>query len=66
VQVSAVNMLNLALNRPEVAGGLAAKLQGQEQALLSALSGLLDHSLALLRAKAIVTIMLLCRCVIKA
>lgn len=64
VQVSAVNMLNLALNRPEMAGGLAAKLQGQEQALLNALSGLLDHSLALLRAKAIVTIMLLCRCVI--
>lgn len=61
VQVSAVNILNLALSQPDVAAGLAPLLQAQESTLLAALSGLLDHSLALLRAKGLVTIMLLCR-----
>lgn len=59
--MSAINMLNLGLSEPEVITGFAPQLQAQEQVLLAALSGLLDHSLALLRAKAIVTIMLLCR-----
>ncbi len=61
VQVSAVNILNLALSQPTAAAELTPFLQSEESTLLAALSGLLDHSLALLRAKALVTIMLLCR-----
>jgi hypothetical protein len=61
VQVSAVNILNLALSQPDAAAELAPCLQAEESTLLAALSGLLDHSLALLRAKALATIMLLCR-----
>jgi hypothetical protein len=61
VQVSAVNILNLALSEPECAAALAASLQAEQGTLLAALSGLLDHSLVLLRAKGLVTFMLLCR-----
>jgi hypothetical protein len=62
VQVSAVNMLNLALSQPESAAVLGPLLEAEQGTVLAALSGLLDHSLALLRAKALVTIMLLRRC----
>lgn len=61
VQVSAVNILNLSLSQPDAAAELASYLQAEESTLLAALSGMLDHSLALLRAKALATIMLLCR-----
>jgi hypothetical protein len=61
VQVSSVNILNLVLSEPEYAAALAPSLQTEQGALLTALSGLLDHSLVLLRAKGLVTFMLLCR-----
>jgi serine/threonine-protein kinase ULK4 len=60
VQVAAVNILNQALSQPEVAPQLAGLLS-QEQGLLPAAMGLLDHSLPLLRAKAVMSIVLLCR-----
>jgi serine/threonine-protein kinase ULK4 len=60
VQVAAVNMLNQALVQPEQVPGLTAQLSRQ-QGLLPAVMSLLDHSLPLIRAKAIVSIMLLCR-----
>lgn len=62
VQVSAVNMLNLALSQHESAAVLGPLLEAEQGTVLAALSGLLDHSLALLRAKALVSIMLLRRC----
>jgi serine/threonine-protein kinase ULK4 len=62
VQVAAVNILNQALSQPEVAPKLAGLLN-QEQGLLPAAMGLLDHSLPLLRAKAVISTVLLCRCV---
>lgn len=81
VQVSAVNMLNLALaqhqqqqqqqqdivnsshssNASSSLQQLDVQLRGQEQVLLAALPSLLDHALALIRAKGVVTVMLLCR-----
>jgi serine/threonine-protein kinase ULK4 len=61
VQVSAVNILNLVLSQPQSAAALGPLLQSEEGTVLAALSGLLDHSLSLLRAKALVTVMLLCR-----
>lgn len=61
VQVSSINILNLALSEPECAAALAPSLQTEQGALLTALSGLLDHSLVLLRAKGLVAFMLLCR-----
>lgn len=60
VQVAAVNILNQALSQPEAAPKLAGLLS-QEQGLLPAAMGLLDHSLPLLRAKAVISIVLLCR-----
>lgn len=60
VQISAVNMLNLALSLPDLEPQLAGLLC-QEQGLLPAVMALLDHSLPLLRAKAIISIVLLCR-----
>lgn len=62
VQVSAVNMLNLALSQHESAAVLGPLLEAEQGTVLAALSGLLDHSLALLRAKSLVSIMLLRRC----
>jgi serine/threonine-protein kinase ULK4 len=61
VQVAAVNILNQALSQPESAPWLAGLLS-HEQGLLPAAMGLLDHSLPLLRAKAVVSTVLLCRC----
>lgn len=60
MQVAAVNILNQALSQPEAAPKLAGLLS-QEQGLLPAAMGLLDHSLPLLRAKAVISIVLLCR-----
>jgi serine/threonine-protein kinase ULK4 len=59
--VSAVNILNLVLSQPRSAAAVGPLLQSEEGTVLSALTGLLDHSLSLLRAKALVTVMLLCR-----
>lgn len=70
MQVAGVNLLNLALcQQPgassgsnSTAAGLSSTLLSAHDAdLMAALSGLLDHSLPLLRAKALVTVMLLCR-----
>lgn len=61
MQVAAINLLNLALSQPDAQQGLGPCLAEMEADLLAALSGLLDHSLPLLRTKAIITVMLLCR-----
>jgi serine/threonine-protein kinase ULK4 len=61
VQVAAVNIFNQVLSHPETAPWLGALL-AQEQGLLPAAMGLLDHSLPLLRAKAVISTVLLCRC----
>lgn len=60
VQISAVNMLNQALSMPELHPRMVSILS-EEKGLLPAVMALLDHSLPLLRAKAIVCIVLLCR-----
>eukprot|EP00878_Enallax_costatus_P024327 GHUV01025960.1.p1 GENE.GHUV01025960.1~~GHUV01025960.1.p1 ORF type:complete len:809 (+),score=245.85 GHUV01025960.1:581-3007(+) len=61
VQIAAVNMLNQAFSMPELHSRMVSILS-EEQGLLPAVMALLDHSLPLLRAKAIVCIVLLCRC----
>lgn len=60
VQVAALNMLNLALSRPGDAPRAVAGLS-DERGFLGALMGLQDQGLPHLRAKAIVTVLLLCR-----
>jgi serine/threonine-protein kinase ULK4 len=60
VQTSAVNMLNLALSAQQVPAALRGAL-GDERQLVGAVINLLDHSLPLLRAKAIIAVVLLCR-----
>eukprot|EP00983_Pelagomonas_calceolata_P080747 1155283-Pelagomonas_calceolata.AAC.2 len=63
VVTGAINMLNMALCQPDLTVRARAALS-EERSLIPALMALLDHPLPVLRAKAIVTIMLLCtRCV---
>lgn len=71
VQVAGTNLLNVALllqcsanehgNDATALPLLGPQLASLEGELLASLAGLLDHSLPLLRAKALVTVMLLCR-----
>ena len=60
VQTSAVNMLNLALSAQQVPSVLRGAVADERQ-LVAAVINLLDHSLPLLRAKAILAVVLLCR-----
>lgn len=60
VQTAALNLLNLTLAQPDLSTRARASL-AEERGLLPGLVGLLDHSLPLVRAKALVTIMLLSR-----
>jgi hypothetical protein len=62
VQVACVNILNLALSQPDAGAALGPQLAALEGDVLAALAGLLDHTLPLLRCKALVTVILLCRC----
>ncbi|KAF5840559.1 hypothetical protein DUNSADRAFT_16357 [Dunaliella salina] len=59
VVTGAINMLNMALCQPDLTVRARAALS-EERSLIPALMALLDHPLPVLRAKAIVTIMLLC------
>ncbi|KAG2493011.1 hypothetical protein HYH03_008674 [Edaphochlamys debaryana] len=60
VQTAALNLLNLTLAQADLSTRARASL-AEERGLLPGLVGLLDHALPLLRAKALVTIMLLSR-----
>mmetsp|Transcript_37117 Transcript_37117/g.82576 ORF Transcript_37117/g.82576 Transcript_37117/m.82576 type:complete len:1288 (+) Transcript_37117:271-4134(+) len=60
IQTAAVNMLNMALSQPDLSVRAKAAL-GEERSFVSNIMGLLEHSLPLLRAKGVVTILLLCR-----
>ncbi len=60
VQASSLNMLNMALANPDLATRHRTAIQ-EERGLLPALAAALDHSLPLLRAKAAVSVLLLCR-----
>lgn len=63
VQVAFLNLLNQALSQPELAPQLAGLLGSQGgQGLLPAVLGVLDHALPLLRAKAVVCVVQMCRC----
>lgn len=64
VQTAAVNMLNMALGQPDLSTRAKASLS-EERSLVTNLMGLLDHSLPILRAKGVVAIHLLCRCVVR-
>lgn len=58
----AINMLNMALCQPDLTVRARAALS-EERSLVPGLMALLDHPLPVLRAKAIVTLLLLCtRC----
>ncbi|GFR42705.1 hypothetical protein Agub_g3628 [Astrephomene gubernaculifera] len=60
VQTAALNLLNLTLAQPDLSTRARASL-AEERGLLPGLVNLMDHSLPLIRAKAVVTIMLLSR-----
>lgn len=60
VQTAAVNMLNLAVSQPDLSMRAKAALS-EDSGLVPSLMALLDHTLLVLRAKAVVAILLLCR-----
>jgi hypothetical protein len=60
VQTAAVNMLNLAVSQPDLSMRAKAALS-EDSSLVPSLMALLDHTLLVLRAKAVVAILLLCR-----
>ena len=60
VQAASINMLNMALSQPDLSVRAKSAL-GEERSLVPSLMALLDHSQPLLRAKAVVAILLLCR-----
>ncbi|KIY93390.1 hypothetical protein MNEG_14572 [Monoraphidium neglectum] len=61
VQISAANMLNQLLSAPDNVARARAALAADERAVVTAVMGLLDHALPLLRAKGILAVVLLCR-----
>jgi len=61
VQISAANMLNQLLSTPELVARARVALAADDRAVVSAVMGLLDHALPLLRAKGILAVVLLCR-----
>ena len=60
MQAASCNMLNLALSQPDLSVRAKSAL-AEERSLVPSLMALLDHSLPLLRAKGVVSILLLCR-----
>ncbi|GLC54130.1 hypothetical protein PLESTB_000827100 [Pleodorina starrii] len=60
VQTAALNLLNLTLSQPDLSTRARAAL-AEERGLLPGLIALMDHSMAIIRAKAVVTVMLLSR-----
>lgn len=60
VQTAALNLINLTLAQPDLSTRARASL-AEERGLLPGLIALMDHSMPLLRAKAVVTVMLLSR-----
>ncbi len=60
VQTAALNLINLTLSQPDLSTRARASL-AEERGLLPGLIALMDHSMPLLRAKAVVTVMLLSR-----
>lgn len=62
VQTAAVNMLNLTISQPDLSMRAKAALS-EERSLVPSLMALLDHSVLVLRAKSVVAVLLLCRCV---
>jgi len=60
VQTAAINMLNLGLSSPDISGRTRSSL-GEERSLVPAVVALLDNSLASLRAKGVVSLVLLSR-----
>ncbi|KXZ51880.1 hypothetical protein GPECTOR_11g315 [Gonium pectorale] len=60
VQTAALNLLNLTLAQPDLSTRARSSL-AEERGLLPGLITLMDHSLPLIRAKAVVTVMLLSR-----
>ena len=63
VQTAMVNCLNLVLSLPDLSTRARSALF-EERPLLPHVIALLDHSLPLLRAKAVVSVLLMCRCVV--
>jgi hypothetical protein len=61
VQVAAVNIANMALLQPGAGGAAAALVGAAGRDLPGLLVGLLDHSLLLLRTKALLAVVLLAR-----
>lgn len=59
VVTGAINMLNMALCQPDLTVRARAALS-EERSLVPGLMSLLDHPLPVLRAKALVTLLLLC------
>lgn len=60
VHTAALNLLNLTLAQPDLSTRTRASL-AEERGLLPGLMALMDHSMPLIRAKAVVTLMLLIR-----
>eukprot|EP00798_Chlamydomonas_sp_ICE-L_P014436 gene14436-20443_t len=60
VQAACINMLNMALSQSDLSVRAKSTL-AEERSLVPSLMTLLDHTLPLLRAKSVVSILLLCR-----
>ncbi len=60
VQTAALNLLNLTLAQPDLSSRARTSL-AEERGLMPGLLALMEHSLPLVRAKAVVTMMLLSR-----
>lgn len=62
VQLSCVNLLNMALSQPTLSNRLAAQLEEEEALVLGGVLALIDNAVPMVRAKAVVTVALLTRC----